>query len=188
MTWTPLRKPRKEHAESTINTKNKLLGELLSNKDKSWTSEDDDLLLEGFLVHKWRHQSTRECFLSEMGRSEHSIGTRLRKLGMNYEETKRYAPRQRTNRTGTPFTEDDLYLIREALNDRGRSNSAHHPAHIAKILGRDVGEVAAWLKRQADGAPGLLNGPLKGENETDRVARLVRTVLKELLKHVAEAL
>jgi hypothetical protein len=149
-------------------------------KDKHpWTKENDDQLLEGFLVGVWyftHHDPHRKTFHGQCGRTPKAVTTRLWKLAANYREAADYTPAARTDRTGTPFTTRDFYLIEKALGEKGRTNGAHVPSHIALVLGRSETEVRGWLRNMVKKRPPLVTITTK-ETEDTRIAKIVHKML-----------
>ncbi len=122
-------------------------GRQLNYRKKTWTQEEDDRLLDGYLVHEWRYRSqrARDCFANQLGRTLDGIETRLRKLAYNHSEASGYTPIDRVDRTGREFTVRDRYLIGKACGEVGRKYGGDNIRHMGYVLARSEDEVRRYL-------------------------------------------
>lgn len=168
-------------------------GATLAKRGEEWLPEENDKLLEGYLVGDWRFASGRECFLKELNRTKSGVKTQLWKLATAYgKPAQGYAPRCRTDRSGTPFTELDKGLIELATSSHGRDRQAHRPARLAALLGRRESEVRAWLATAACPRPTLLQlagkAPKVDALSEDALALLVHKAVLGTMKKLMEML
>jgi hypothetical protein len=149
-----------------------------ANSEKKWTREEDDLMLENYLVKNLPYVASDgvDSFQVAMERSWDSVGTRVRKICAKVETGAGYQPQKRTDRTGAPFTGRDHYLLKIMTLPDGRAREhGVGPVWMASVLGRDVGEVLDYLEKLAHKRASLdggLDQPSPPDNKATPPQRL----------------
>jgi len=142
-----------------------------------WTPADDDILLDGFLVHGWIASGRPPSFHSEMGRSPKSIWTRLWKLPARYPDVAGYVSTNRINRAGEPFSKRELDLLALCFGEAGQKNGAYKLSWIAKLTSRSKQEIHAWMQRTLNTAAGPFSRHDKTELTDLEIARRLSHLL-----------
>lgn len=174
------------------NSRDRVMGKNVDRRP--WTNEETDTLLEGFLVHQWplydpQKQSDRDTYVKALGRFFESVDCRLWKLFANYgttrENTCTYTPIKRTDRTGSPWTRNDLFVIAGAVAPSGMERWAHLPTYLSKILGRDEQDIRIWMTKYGTECSGGLLGTTINIGPT-ALALAVRGRIKKLIRLCSE--
>lgn len=156
----------------------------LVDNDSPWTNSDLDILLEGYLVHRWHY--THEdpnipTFLGALRRSWDSIYTKLRKLFARDGLTKFYTRGpSRTDRSLIPFDERDMRGFRISNGEWGQKNGANTFEWIANWSGRSVKSLRKQFKeiqRKKQNKMGLLKMISKTNDQ-----ELINSVIEYLNK------
>lgn len=153
-----------------------------------WTNEDVDLLLDGFLIHKWRFDAPQgqDCFARNLRRSRDAVRRQLSKLAIRYMDKGSVADYQPVARIAPKsldlererISEQERTILQLACSPDGRENEAHHPTWLSKILARPEEDVWDWFFFRERASILLDKSLAPGESDIDRMARIVHETYK----------
>lgn len=177
---------RKVSKASVYNKKKERLLEQMFNEGRPWTNEMNDELLDGYLLHEWFYQSKRDCFLSKCGRSVEAIQSQLWKLAVRYPRPGilNYRPQNRLARTlqfkgiVPKLTYREMALLELATSPVGRANRACEASWLEVLLNIPWYTLGNFLLDVERRSPMFVKTALKGENEDQRVGRIVHETIK----------
>lgn len=118
------------------------------NDGKPWTHEEDNRLLEEFLVECLPIISgnDKRSLVDQFKRSSESVEWRLRNMAADHPKAKYvFIAEFRTDRSGKQWTDRDRWLIEKSMTKGGRQRRANTAEWLSKILGRSVREVQTFL-------------------------------------------
>lgn len=126
------------------------------NRKDKWSDRQWDLLLELRLVYELPLVG-EFSLMSLLQRTRESLWTQERELGTCYRLAKElYEPRNRTDRSGRPWTYYDYYYLSLAVNKTGRRKGAYRPSYLAKLLARSEKEITSRLRQLAGSSLGFV--------------------------------
>lgn len=144
-----------------------------------WSQEDTDYLFELFFDCRPLY-GTADSLVALLDRPRSGIETKLQKVSAREKE---YVPLNRTDRTGSPVLERDVYIIFLSVNEKGMRNKAYLYGHMNKVLGRHPDDVKSIYKRLAGNRKSSSIDDELFPNNKMEMARLAEQIY-ERLRHV----
>ena len=109
-----------------------------------WTQKQKDVMFDLWLAENL----SIKLILCAIKRSKDGFTTMRRKLITKHPEVKEYMPGKRVNRTGSPITPRDRYVVNliYKISEVAKEYHADDPEHVANILARDIKETKRIIK------------------------------------------